>query len=57
VEDNGIGLPSAGIPGDAESPGMGIVNALTRQLGGALEIMPGQGCGFVLTFEAITARN
>jgi two-component sensor histidine kinase len=57
VEDNGIGLPSAGIPGNAESPGMGIVNALTRQLGGALEIMPGQGCGFVLTFEAITARN
>jgi len=57
VEDNGIGLPSATIPGNAESPGMGIVNALTRQLGGALEIMPGQGCGFVLTFEAITARN
>jgi len=57
VEDNGIGLPEGGIPGDAKSPGMGIVNTLTRQLGGTLEITSGQGTGFVLTFEAITGKG
>jgi two-component sensor histidine kinase len=51
VEDNGIGLPAGGIPDNSDSPGIGIVKALTGQLGGTLEISSEGGSRFVMTFE------
>ena len=50
VADNGVGMP-----GDLkrkQTLGLGIVDVLTRQLGGTLDRGPGPGVGFSLVFQA-----
>jgi two-component sensor histidine kinase len=48
VEDSGIGLPERS-PSERKSLGLEIVNTLSEQLGGSLEITSNQGAHFVLT--------
>ena len=57
VEDNGVGLPAGGIPDNADSPGIGIVKALTGQLGGTLEISSAGGSRFALMFDPGNANS
>lgn len=52
VEDTGVGLPQAQLPGETKSLGLRIVDILTRQLGGNLEIVSNGGAQFALTFPA-----
>jgi two-component sensor histidine kinase/CheY-like chemotaxis protein len=53
VEDTGVGLPEGRSPSRIKSLGLSIVNILTRQLGGSMEITSNQGSHFVLTFAQI----
>jgi two-component sensor histidine kinase len=48
VEDTGIGLRE-GSPSERKSLGLEIVNTLSEQLGGSMEITSNQGAHFVLT--------
>ena len=50
VADNGIGLPESLQPAATGSMGLTLVNALTRQLGGTLEIRRGHGTEFAIRF-------
>ncbi|RMF04689.1 MAG: PAS domain S-box protein [Chloroflexi bacterium] len=50
VHDNGIGFPPEFNVETADSLGLKLVNALTHQLDGRLEILPGPGAGFKITF-------
>jgi two-component sensor histidine kinase len=54
VDDTGVGLPEGGSPGRRKSLGLSIVNVLTQQLGGDLEITSDQGAHFVLKFAQMT---
>jgi PAS domain S-box-containing protein len=49
VADDGVGMP--GSSNRKQTLGLGIVNILTRQLGGTLNREPGPGVGFSLVFE------
>lgn len=49
VEDDGVGMPTG--PDRKHSLGLGIVDVLTRQLGGTLHREPGPGVSFSLVFE------
>lgn len=50
VEDNGVGLPSDFHIGRSTGFGFTVVEALTKQLRGAIKIEGGAGTRFVLTF-------
>ena len=50
VDDTGVGLPEDGAPGKRGSLGLSIVDILTRQLGGSMEITSEHGAHFVLRF-------
>lgn len=50
VRDNGVGLPGQIDPQNVHSMGLQIVNSLTRQLEGTLEMDRRNGTGFLLTF-------
>lgn len=50
VDDTGVGLPEDGAPGKRKSLGLSIVDILTGQLGGSMEITSHQGAHFVLRF-------
>lgn len=49
VADDGVGMSTG--PGRKQSLGLGIVDVLTRQLGGTIHREPGRGVDFSLTFE------
>jgi two-component sensor histidine kinase len=51
IADTGVGLTEKRSAGEGRSLGMTIVNILTRQLGGSLEITSNHGSHFVLRFE------
>lgn len=50
VDDNGAGLPESRTVIEGKSLGLEIVRALTKQLGGNLEITSGEGARFAFTF-------
>jgi two-component sensor histidine kinase len=50
VEDTGIGLRARRSLGKSEALALNIVNALTKQLGGSMEITSKAGAHFVLSF-------
>jgi PAS domain S-box-containing protein len=52
VKDDGIGLPSEASYREARSLGWQLVNALTRQLGGSIEVTGGEGTEVTVTFPA-----
>ena len=52
ISDNGIGFPKKFDFVNAESLGLQLVNALTNQLGGTLELNKKLGTEFKLTFSA-----
>jgi two-component system CheB/CheR fusion protein len=52
VKDNGVGLAAGIDPNNAESMGMKIVAALTRQLAGKLEVSREEGTAFRIAFPA-----
>jgi PAS domain S-box-containing protein len=49
VSDDGVGMPAS--PDHKQSLGLGIVDVLTRQLGGTIHREPGPGVDFSLVFE------
>lgn len=50
--DTGTGLPSADLD-SVKTLGLKLVKSLaTKQLGGVLEVLPGPGAGFRITFKA-----
>jgi two-component sensor histidine kinase len=55
VEDTGVGLPETRAPQQRKSLGMTIVQTLTRQLGGRMDITSDCGSHFVLNLEAPVA--
>jgi two-component sensor histidine kinase len=52
VRDNGRGLPPGVHVSCAQSLGLQLVNDLIRQIGGSLEMLPGPGAGFSISFSA-----
>ena len=56
VEDTGVGLPDGRFPRDIKSLGLRIVNILTQQLGGSLEVSSDHGSHFVLKFAQIAGQ-
>lgn len=52
VEDTGVGMPEPREPRKRKSLGMTIVQTLTRQLGGRMEITSDCGSHFVLSLES-----
>jgi len=55
VHDNGVGLPKGHVPGDPKSLGLSLVNVLSEQLEGTVEITSKQGSShFVLRFAQIS---
>ena len=52
VKDNGVGLPAGIDPKNAQSMGLKIVAALTRQLAGKLEVNREEGTTFRIAFPA-----
>ena len=51
VHDNGVGLPKGHVPSDPKSLGLSLVNVLSEQLEGTIEITSKQGSSqFVLRF-------
>jgi PAS domain S-box-containing protein len=52
VRDNGIGFPQSVDFRSTSSLGMQLVNVLAEQLGGSVELEPGPGTTFALTFPA-----
>jgi PAS domain S-box-containing protein len=52
VRDNGIGFPHSFDFHGTSSLGMQLVNVLAEQLGGSVELEPGPGTTFALTFPA-----
>lgn len=53
VRDNGVGLPEGLDFPNTETLGLQIVNALTDQLGGSIELGSGAGTEFKVTFAAV----
>ncbi len=56
VDDTGVGLPVIPIRSERKSLGMTIVQTLTRQLGGKMEITSDHGSHFVLYLESGSSR-
>ncbi len=56
VADNGVGLPDGFDWHDSPSLGLKIVDVLRRQLDGTVDLTPGPGTSFSLTFEKIAPR-
>ena len=54
VEDNGVGLPEGCFPERSRSLGLRIVNILTQQLGGSMDVSSNQGSHFVLRFAHVS---
>jgi PAS domain S-box-containing protein len=54
VKDDGIGLPSEASYREARTLGWQLVDALTRQLGGSIEVKGGEGTEVTVTFPAST---
>jgi two-component sensor histidine kinase len=54
VEDTGVGLPEGPSPRQNSSLGLPIVNILTQQLRGSIEITSNHGSHFVLKFDQAT---
>lgn len=54
VADDGVGLPADWEARRAQSLGLQLVQDLTRQLQGSLDISPGPGTCFTITFSAKT---
>ncbi len=54
VKDNGIGISTSKNKGSKPGPGMGtlLIEALTDQLGGEIEIIENKGTSFILTFQS-----
>jgi PAS domain S-box-containing protein len=50
ISDNGVGIPTTVDTKDPESLGLQLVNALTRQLGGTIEMDSTKGTSFRITF-------
>lgn len=57
VSDNGVGLPAALVPDRAASLGLRLVAGLARQMKAALEVQPGPGARFTLTFQEMPATR
>ena len=55
VKDNGVGLPDGIDLKNAQSMGLKIVAALTRQLAGKLEVNREEGTTFRIAFPASKA--
>jgi two-component sensor histidine kinase len=55
VEDTGVGLPGIQPHGKTKSLGLTIVEILSKQLGGSIEISSDKGAHFVLTLNAPSA--
>lgn len=55
VSDDGVGLPAGLLVGKAGTLGLKVVQALTRQIRGRLELEPGAGAVFTLRFAAPAA--
>lgn len=53
VEDNGIGLPQDFKFDETDSLGLQLVQTLTDQLDGTLELKTGEGTKYLLTFEKL----
>ncbi|WP_321421343.1 PAS domain S-box protein [uncultured Methanobacterium sp.] len=51
VSDNGVGFPSDFEPEKADSLGLQLVNSLTQQIGGELELERDRGTDFCITFQ------
>jgi two-component sensor histidine kinase len=56
VQDNGCGLPEGFSIKDAKTLGWILIQSLSRQIGGTLELMPGAGTGVTLTFPPDVPR-
>lgn len=52
VEDNGVGIHDAAYYQQPRTLGWQLVHALTRQLGGSIEVRSGQGTEVIVTFPA-----
>jgi len=50
VRDDGIGLPAELVPQKTTTLGLQLVNTLTKQLNGSIELMRGNGTTFSITF-------
>jgi PAS domain S-box-containing protein len=50
VRDDGIGLPAELVPQKTTTLGLQLVNTLTKQLNGSIEMMRGNGTTFSITF-------
>ncbi len=50
VRDNGVGLPAELNPRKTTTLGLQLVNTLTKQLNGSIELMRGNGTTFCITF-------
>jgi two-component system CheB/CheR fusion protein len=50
VGDDGTGLPPEVDPADVNSMGFQLIQLLTQQLGGRLDVIPGEGARFVIRF-------
>ena len=50
VEDTGVGLPEGHSSNEFKSIGLSIINVLTQQLGGSMNITSNRGAHFVLSF-------
>ncbi len=57
VKDNGVGLPSNFAPLSGKSLGLQLVSDLARQLGGRLDVGPGPGATFTVTFRALKVER
>jgi len=57
VEDNGIGFPASLDFRQTASLGLQLVNVLSGQIHGAIELTPGEGTRFCLTFPGGAARG
>jgi two-component sensor histidine kinase len=55
VRDNGVGLPQNGLPVSSRTLGLNLVQMLTKQLKGTVEMRPGQGTQVVVTFPKVAA--
>ena len=55
VRDNGVGIPENRPPGPSRTLGLNLVQMLTKQLKGTVEMRPGQGTEVVITFPALAA--
>ena len=51
VSDDGIGMPENAAQGNSSSLGIRLVNILTSQLNGKLEMGKGDGTSFIIKFE------